>query len=80
MGLLISRTNAPLRHLHDAQDCLRGLGFAVQFIGTMHQVFRHLGAGYQRILEAHLRCCIQPNDGRYPRNDGTNFPEWATGG
>lgn len=34
MGLLVSRTASPLRHLHDAQDCLRGLGFDVTFIGT----------------------------------------------
>lgn len=34
MGLLVSRTTSPLRHLHDAQDCLRGLGFDVTFLGT----------------------------------------------
>ena len=34
MGLLVSRTASPLRHLHDAQDCLRGLGYDVTFLGT----------------------------------------------
>ncbi len=34
MGLLLTRTASPLRHLHDPEDCLRGLGFEVDFIGT----------------------------------------------
>ncbi len=34
MGLLVSRTSSPIRHLHDAQDCLRGLGYDVEFLGT----------------------------------------------
>ena len=34
MALLLTHTKSPLRHLHDPQDCLRGLGYAVEFIGT----------------------------------------------
>lgn len=34
MGLLVTRTTAPLRHLHEPADCLRGLGFSVNFLGT----------------------------------------------
>ena len=34
LGLLVSRTASPLRHLHDPRDCLRGLGYTVTFVGT----------------------------------------------
>lgn len=33
-GLLMVRSAAPLRHLHDPGDCLRGLGFQVTYLGT----------------------------------------------
>jgi len=33
-SLLLVRTSSPLRHLHTPDDCLRGLGFAVQYLGT----------------------------------------------
>lgn len=33
-GLYIVRTNAPLRHLHAPEICLRGLGHRVEFVGT----------------------------------------------
>ncbi|HIC59964.1 MAG TPA: exosortase T, partial [Rhodospirillales bacterium] len=36
-GLLIVKTSAPLRHLHSPDDCLRGLGFDVEYIGVSHQ-------------------------------------------
>ncbi|HSF96502.1 MAG TPA: exosortase T, partial [Thermohalobaculum sp.] len=33
-GLLLTRTTSPLRHLHAPEDCLRGLGFDVQYLGA----------------------------------------------
>ena len=33
-GLLLTRTTSPLRHLHAPEDCLRGLGFQVQYLGA----------------------------------------------
>ena len=35
-GLLIVKTSAPLRHLHSPEECLRGLGFNVQYKGVSH--------------------------------------------
>lgn len=35
-GLLVVRTSAPLRHLHSPDDCLRGLGFDVKYLGLAH--------------------------------------------
>ena len=36
-GLLIVKTSAPLRHLHSPDECLRGLGFDVQYKGVNHK-------------------------------------------
>ena len=36
-GLLIVKTSAPLRHLHSPDECLRGLGFNVQYKGVSHK-------------------------------------------
>jgi exosortase/archaeosortase family protein len=33
-GLTLVRTTSPLRHLHTPDDCLRGLGFRVAYLGT----------------------------------------------
>ncbi|HWE19584.1 MAG TPA: exosortase T [Hyphomicrobiaceae bacterium] len=33
-GLLLVRTTSPLRHLHTPDDCLRGIGFRVVYLGT----------------------------------------------
>jgi len=33
-ALLVVRTSAPLRHLHAPDECLRGMGFDVAFLGT----------------------------------------------
>jgi hypothetical protein len=33
-GLLITRTESPLRHLHAPDECLRGLGFEVDYLGS----------------------------------------------
>jgi exosortase/archaeosortase family protein len=33
-GLLMTRTTSPLRHLHAPEDCLRGLGFEVAYLGA----------------------------------------------
>jgi len=33
-GLTLVRTTSPLRHLHTPDDCLRGLGFRVTYLGT----------------------------------------------
>lgn len=35
-NLLVVRTSAPLRHLHAPEDCLRGLGFNVAYLGTTY--------------------------------------------
>ena len=35
-GLLVVKTSAPLRHLHSPEECLRGLGFSVQYKGVSH--------------------------------------------
>lgn len=32
-ALLLTRTTSPLRHLHAPDECLRGLGFAVSYLG-----------------------------------------------
>ena len=36
-GLLVTRTTSPLRHLHAPDDCLRGLGFEVQYLGAVFE-------------------------------------------
>ncbi|MDD1616866.1 MAG: Uncharacterized protein CG439_2030 [Methylococcaceae bacterium NSP1-2] len=36
-SVLLIRTNSPLRHLHTPDDCLRGLGFEVQYQGVHYQ-------------------------------------------
>ena len=36
-GLLVTRTTSPLRHLHAPDDCLRGLGFDVQYLGAVFE-------------------------------------------
>jgi exosortase/archaeosortase family protein len=33
-GLMLVRTTSPLRHLHTPDDCLRGMGFRVTYLGT----------------------------------------------
>ncbi len=33
-GLLITQTQSPLRHLHAPDECLRGLGFSVDYVGS----------------------------------------------
>jgi len=35
--LLVSKTSSPLRHLHAPDECLRGLGFEVSYLGTIDQ-------------------------------------------
>ncbi len=35
--LLITKTSSPLRHLHAPDECLRGLGFEVSYLGTIDQ-------------------------------------------
>ena len=34
MALTVVETSSPLRHLHAPDDCLRGLGYQVTFLGT----------------------------------------------
>ena len=34
MALTLVQTSSPLRHLHSPEDCLRGLGYEVTFLGT----------------------------------------------
>jgi hypothetical protein len=35
-SLLVVRTSSPLRHLHAPDECLRGLGFSVDYLGLRH--------------------------------------------
>lgn len=35
-SLLIVKTSAPLRHLHAPDDCLRGLGMDVEYVGVQY--------------------------------------------
>jgi hypothetical protein len=35
--LLLTKTTSPLRHLHAPDECLRGLGFKVSYLGTIDQ-------------------------------------------
>ena len=35
--ILLSKTSSPLRHLHAPDECLRGLGFDVSYLGTIDQ-------------------------------------------
>ncbi len=37
-GLLITQTQSPLRHLHAPDECLRGLGFGVEYLGSRNGV------------------------------------------
>lgn len=39
MGLLVTRTRSPLRHLHMPDDCLRGAGFDVSYLGMRFEPF-----------------------------------------
>lgn len=39
-GLMLVRTNAPLRHLHAPDECLTGAGHTVRFVTTLHDGFR----------------------------------------
>jgi hypothetical protein len=35
-SVLVVRTSSPLRHLHAPDECLRGLGFSVDYLGLRH--------------------------------------------
>lgn len=53
-GLMLVSTSSPLRHLHAPEDCLRGLGFEVAYLGTV----------YEPVPTAHYRA-IAPDGRRY---------------
>jgi hypothetical protein len=53
-GLMLVRTTSPLRHLHTPDDCLRGIGFSVSY----------LGAEFSPVPTAVYRA-IAPDGGRY---------------
>jgi exosortase/archaeosortase family protein len=49
-GLLLVRTSAPLRHLHAPDECLRGSGHEVRYVGVRHgalptAIYRSTDAG-----------------------------------
>lgn len=46
-GLLMVRTRSPLRHLHAPDECLRGLGFDVAYLGA---VFAPVPTAYYRAV------------------------------
>ncbi|MEM8689643.1 MAG: hypothetical protein AAGF81_20125, partial [Pseudomonadota bacterium] len=36
-GLMLVSTSSPLRHLHGPDECLRGMGFEVEYLGTVFE-------------------------------------------
>lgn len=36
-GLMLVNTSSPLRHLHGPEDCLRGLGYQVEYLGAVFE-------------------------------------------
>ncbi len=38
-GITVVKTTSPLRHLHSPEECLKGLGYKVRFLGTQHGVW-----------------------------------------
>ena len=38
-GVTVVKTTSPLRHLHSPQECLKGLGYTVKFLGTQHGIW-----------------------------------------
>ncbi|MCP5084857.1 MAG: exosortase T [Alphaproteobacteria bacterium] len=36
-GLMLVNTSSPLRHLHGPEDCLRGLGYEVEYLGAVFE-------------------------------------------
>lgn len=36
LGITVVKTTSPLRHLHSPEECLKGLGYQVHFLGTQH--------------------------------------------
>lgn len=36
LGVTVVKTTSPLRHLHSPEECLKGLGYRVRFLGTQH--------------------------------------------
>ncbi len=38
-GLMLVNTSSPLRHLHGPEDCLRGLGYEVEYLGAVFEPF-----------------------------------------
>lgn len=46
-GLMLVSTSSPLRHLHGPEDCLRGLGYQVEYLGA---VFKPLPTAVYRAI------------------------------
>ncbi len=46
-GLMLVSTSSPLRHLHGPEDCLRGLGYDVEYLGA---VFKPLPTAVYRAI------------------------------
>lgn len=38
-GVTVVKTTSPLRHLHSPEECLKGLGYTVRFLGTQHGIW-----------------------------------------
>jgi exosortase len=50
LALTLVQTTSPLRHLHAPEDCLRGLGYKIEFLGTRFEpvptaLYRATGSG-----------------------------------
>lgn len=62
-ALMLARTTSPLRHLHAPDECLRGLGFQVSY----------LGMSFEPVATAHYRA-VSPEGTAY-RVDASFIPE-----
>jgi len=81
MGLLVTRTTSPLRHLHAPKDCLRGLGFEVSYLGA---AFEPVPTAFYRAVAPdgrryRIAVSFLAEDGRATYNVATAIWHWLTG-
>jgi hypothetical protein len=81
MGLLVTRTASPLRHLHAPEDCLRGLGFEVAYLGATFEPLPT--ATYRAVAPDGRRYRIEvsfvPDRGEATYNVATAVWRWLNG-
>jgi hypothetical protein len=81
MGLLVTRTASPLRHLHAPEDCLRGLGFEVAYLGA---IFEPLPTAVYRVIAPdgaryRIEVSFVPDRGEATYNVATAVWRWLNG-